>query len=234
MPIINLVYEAPEWWQPWANTLLYYDFENVNNNTVPNLWTLTWMDATATNVTFDILSSWKKVATYTSNANANGIKTSWTMNTPSNMTMFFWVKWTWTSRYGTFWHTNSNWEFSINFNADWGKTNCTLYNNNWVWYGKSSTITLDSNWHLLTWTYNSVDKNKVYLDKTLLSFTTSNWSQNNYTQLTWANVYVGKTSNPSNNWSFVWQVWCFGIEDKSRTQQEIADYYDQTKADYGL
>lgn len=239
MPILNMIYWATwwgGWWKPWANTLIYYDFETANWSNVPNLWTLgSTYDWVATWVTFSTLTSWKKVANYTSNTRTNGIVTSATMNAPSEFTIAFWINWpsSNTGRTGCFGWSSSSAELDIQFNAV-GKIDTFVYNNGWIWEWKNNTTVLDGNWHFICWTYDSTNKYIISLDNSNLAFTNVEWNINNAPNVNWFNVKVWKTGNNSFDWSWIGQVWCFIIEDKARTAQEKLDYFNQTKWDYWI
>lgn len=66
MPIINLVYEAPEWWKPWANTIAYWEL-NWNWNDTKNNYGVTTYTATNynsdwvvwTSPTYNTTRNWK-------------------------------------------------------------------------------------------------------------------------------------------------------------------------------
>lgn len=225
------------WWQPWANTVLYYDFEWDSWTSVTNKWTRgSSMNWTATWVTFQTLASWKAVAYKSDTSRSNWIKCNSINSLPSSFTWWAWAKSNSATnqRQALFWW-QSPWEWNIWLNADGWKTNCTTHDgNDWVWYGKSSTVTTDWNWHLITWTYDSVNWNQVYKDGAALTFTTANWNYMNNTAISNAQLGCMCTSNTSYDWSFNWMVGCCWIESVRWTVQDISDYYDLTKANYWI
>jgi hypothetical protein len=87
----------------------------------------------------------------------------------------------------------------------------------------------------VTWTYDTLNGNKFYIDKNVQTMSYNQWSASSDPTVLWAmNIRVMKTSNDGYNWSFVWQCWCYWLENKVRTVQEVADYYDQTEWNYWL
>lgn len=218
MPIINMVYKKKKWWKPWANTIAYYPLtENANdysgngyNGTAwswvsfTNMWTLKY-------ASFNWTSNWK-------------ISLPWFW-TPSALTTSIWVKTTVTWTWKIFWGLNSpsnnaNLYFSI---ENW---NIALT----MWNGSSdnrvtwSTIN-DGNWHNVIWVFWGWEL-KIYVDGTYISNTSTSVSALN-----------------NNNWAIGWWVSWNGIvcslseniiENVQWTAQEVANYYNQTKANYWL
>jgi hypothetical protein len=232
MAIFNTVYGG-EWKRhPWSNTLIYYDFETASGSSVPNLWTL-WnsYDGVATWVTFQTLSSWKKVAEITSNSRSNWIVTSSTTSVPTNFTIWAWIKGSSSSRSGVFWidDWNANSYTRIEFNADGWSSNIQCYNGSWVIYWQSSTSVLDWSWHLVCWSYDWTSV--FYKDTTALSPSYWHWSASTQAVATWK-ISVWHTWYAARDWSFVWQIWCFWLENKWWSLDELTKYYNSTKANY--
>ena len=235
--LINTVTPSEFPRKPWANTLLYYDFENDSWTTVTNkgTWWST-MNWTATWVTFQTLSSWKKVAEITSSSRTYWIISNGTGTIPSNLTMVVWLK-------SSSNHNNRSWTFGWNgtnvdvwllFNADGWRTNFMSYVNWWNFYGKNGTVTTDGTWHLLVATCGWNDGNKLYLDGTLLSMAYSQWSASSTIGTATTNVKVGMSNNSSQDRSFAGQIWCFGVENKIWLSDEITVYHNSTKWNYWL
>ena len=233
----------PEPWTPWANTLVYYDFETDTLPTITNKGTW-WssMDGTASNITIQTLASWKKVAENTSNSKNNWIISNWTQTVPSAVTQWCWIK-TATATNNRWWSFGFNWSngiYLLEANSNGAGTWFQWYKLNpspeaWVFFAGTGTSVSDGNWHLVTWTYDALNGNKFYVDGNVQTMSYNQWStSSDPTALLAMNIRVMKTSNNGYNWSFVWQCWCYWLEDKSRTAQEISDYYNQTKWDYWI
>jgi hypothetical protein len=73
-------------------------------------------------------------------------------------------------------------------------------------------------------------------------FTNDSWTQKLYInwQEVWTSSQTLDTQNSLNIWwryasyYFDWKISEFIIENQARTAQEVADYYNQTKSNYGL
>ena len=219
MPILNMIYWATwggGWgWQPWANTIWYWKLEENTNATV-------WTTTSSNNVTFTTLASWKKVAVFDGSSSRIVIPAlpTWTNNTylarvnkTGNWTwemqaiVLCW--WSWKKGVALRTNTSPRWCMSSQFNA-W--TNLTWATSNNTWYFVA--IVQNSSWSI------------YYL----------NWSQASTSSVTWAN---------SNTWSAIWSnsgaqdyfKWYISeviVENKAWTDQEVSDYYNQTKWDYWI
>lgn len=236
-------WKRPYEWKPWANTLLYYDFENDSWTTVTNkgTWWST-MNWTASWITFETLSSWKKVAQNTSSSRNNWIMSNWTQTVPSSVTQWCWIKSSSSTSsrswvFGFWWNAGS---YLLDCNANGAWTQFIWYKalpspEAWVFFALNSTSSTDGNWHLVTWTYDSVNGNKFYIDAQEKTMTRNQWStSSDPTVLQAMNIRIMQSNSTGNDWSFVWQCWCYWIEDKSWTSEDIANYYNQTKWDYWI
>ena len=213
--------EYPERWQPWANTIAYYPL--TSSSTVNDL---SWNGYNLTNyntVTFWAESGSGNVDCAKFSRN-NWIYKSWSLFTWNpTFTVSIWSKMDNTS-YGWinmrwFWRSSSNYWFWI-----WIRNGSELYT--WVWSNDKNTwATVDTGWHHVVFAYSSWSWT-VYLDWTAVyNWTWSPNIQNNNTAI-WANAA------PWDWWSGYLSEAIF--EDKARTAQEVSDYYNQTKAIYGL
>ena len=228
MAIFNTVYGGEWKWKPWANTLICYDFENDSWTTVINSWNLgSAMNATSSSVTYTTLASGKKVAVY-SDANG-GIKSNWTINIPSNFTFAFWISWNQTIRQWGFWINNWSDDWQFWFNADGYNFNLYSWVGSWKFAARSNTNFLDNDRHLIMWTYNWAT-NKIYVDNSEITPIIAQWNMNNSPIFSNWYVYVGKSTLA--NYSFIWQCGSFILEDKARTADEVANYYNKTKKNY--
>ena len=201
MPIINLVYEAPEWWKPWANTLAYFPLkENQNdvmwNYTLPLTWTQeqiwytfnkSWDQNITINSSQRFVSCWVKINSYLSNwaqilSACNGWPFYNYYNSYSDSNKRF-QAYSWSSRV---------------FNSDQIQTNAnTWYHYAWWWDGTKVVCYL--NW------------SKV-----------AEWTCN-------VNVWTSCKFITNINVTFSELIY----ESAVRTDQEISDYYNQTKSNYG-
>lgn len=219
MPIINLIYNAPREWKPWANTLAYYPLKedvldhsgNWNNGSWnPN----SFADGVAN-------YSWNSTTLPTS------LVSSWTR------TVSVWLNgaWPYDKIVAVLWqHTNVDYWFNIWFNRNaWG----TYYN--WVlqWPQGSGTVYnyLEALPSQLTWWHyvvaqRDISKIYIYVDGVFKWEDTYSWLSNNTFYLWYDHWYAG--------WAWTGKVSELIFEDKIWTADEITDYYNQTKSNYWL
>ena len=224
MPIINLVYEAPEqWgWQPWANTVAYYtldtDFNDYswNNRSLTNSW------ATITTV------SWVNCAYYdgSSYSQLDGYSLD-----NSHRTINLWVKCTWWGYQwlvhiapyswdsgGSLWIKFNNWNTNV-WPWDWANASA-----------ESVTANVSAwNWHNIVVTQET-STTKLYVDWSLI-WTISDYPSQSQVPWWWAlwSKYFSLHSE-----KLTWYLSKVILENKVRTAQEISDYYNQTKWDYWI
>lgn len=211
------VYIWTDNWTPWANTLAYLKLEEDTND---SSWK--WNNGTGTNITYTTLSTWKKVATF--NGSSSKIDFSSPLFTSWPFTCSIWIYWNWLSAKWINiimwnWPTDSSWYLSDRRND----TFRTIINNKWdsfTWYGNDK-------WILYTIAYDGNTsksyKNGTYME-TMDWTTVLNTSRNFYI---WYRAY-------SNDRYWKWYFSDFICENKVRTAQEIANYYNSTKANYWL
>ena len=131
---------------------------------------------------------------------------------------------------------HSYWTWDCTVSVWW----CPTSNSQWVWrcIWHSSLVMNSKNWYvewtsaptpLDTWTHIVFVitwwKLKIYSNWT--SYLDTNFSSNlPWTLFLWQN----------DGWGFIYEWWLSNLifEDKARTQQEIEDYFDQTKSLYGI
>ena len=218
-----------QWWQPWANTIAYLRLDgngtdssgNWNNATVYNpLWTtengrqyLQWTYSTDNSWCYAVLP----VTPLTSECTFQAwIK----MDTNTlNYTTYMWCYTEW----------SDPWSFAaptMNNNYYW----CPISNgsglNPIVAYGQESIVTW---WHLQTVTIKNGEQ-VFYLDWVSVG-------SNNRTDVYRASTnnvpfMLNKLNNSNRTASCI--IWDFILERKSRTAQEVVDYYDLTKSLYGI
>lgn len=231
MPILNMVYYAAEWgggWQPWADTLLYYDFEhtswttetdvvgnyNWTYNSTPTIWTLS-----SGKKYFD--TEWNKYC-YTNSVISN-------LNY-NNCTVNVWLyiqNFNSKSRFGqTRWNTpNGQWTIFLEDNSSWFQC-CLWPTSNWIWWLSKTYLT---GWTNLVLT-NDWTTFKVYSNGTQIGTKSSaSWSWSRKLYIWVATAY----------WWELAAIWDtrFGsmiIENKVWTQQDITDYFNSTKSNYWI
>jgi hypothetical protein len=218
----------PKWeWQPWVDTVLYYDFEHTSWTAETDLaWNYNWTyQATPTIWT---LSSWKK---YFDTQWTNCLNTNSTLSTIdyNNGTVCIWFNMV--NSFVYFWQER--------WGAQWGTIYCDNFSNGQFCLGPDNNI-LNTPLSLGVW-YNIVIVND-WVNTTLYkngqqmaqkNMTSSTW--NRYFHVWWATT---QWTPPSQTvpWNLIWNAlfWSVIIENKARTAQEIADYFEQTKWNYWL
>ena len=236
MVIMNMsYYKVDSWWKPWANTLLYYDFEHTSWTTETNLastWsTYNWVYSVAP--TISTLSSGKK---YFDN-NASPYNFLYTANALStlkynNCTVSFWFRpmgeWPvfWQFWWVISWYTiladlyQNNRQFCI------GDANETITINNSYINWNRSNVTLTNDGSYLT----------VYINWIKISErTVTNWESGSDYLYAWAvNVWWNTPSQMQSN-TRCYSYWgSVIVENKVRTEQEIAVYFYLTKWNYWI
>lgn len=216
----------PSWWwgwQPWANTLLYMPMNSVSQeidqsgNNVPTsnswvtFWTYQWVDC--------------------GYFNRSHIQITTPFVIPGNITILCWCYNTWYYYSSTdwkvfdarnnsstvlMWYTNNNnmWYFSYN------QTNLISGDksqNEWV----LAVVTVDSSWNATIYTKWANSDTSTTDSRTWASFTP-----------TYMNVW-NEWNNGADRY-FLWGLSNLIVEDKVRTAQEVADYYNQTKWNYWI
>lgn len=219
MPILNMIYWATAWggwWQPWANTIAYYPLDadysdyswngyNITTIGASSIWTNQWVNC------LDINNSKLEVSTIDN------------MSSYSEYTWLFYA------------YRVSDW-YEVQF-SDWG-----------AWWGNWPSFRSSSNeirWGNPTNEYSSFSNSYSPMNTWFLfALVVRNWNwiiycNNNSTIIqTWVLA-------PSNNTTplrigAVNGRGCYGylskliLEKRAWTDQEIQDYFDQTKWDYWI
>lgn len=232
MTIFNTVYWWWGWgwgWQPWANTLLYLPLKT---DAIDQSWNSratsdSWVTYTTVGWVASANFSWGEVT----------ITNNFIDTTIAEKTVSAWV-------YTNF--SSANKDMYIFYSLETNKTftalaftSWTTYIASWIWWPNLSLNTPNSpytqnQWfHIVYTCKDGTNNNKIYI----------NWQQ--VAQWTWTSTprgyssatfnlwtYVGCSSN--NNERFNGNLSQFILEDKVRTAQEIADYFNATKSNYGL
>lgn len=227
MPIINLVYEAPEqWgWQPWANTIAYYP---LNSTTTVNDLSWNWYNLTNVNnwILFQIYQ-WVDCSVFSNNNYYNALViTTWDIIPKTTFTYSAWLY-------------ILDYDYNPRLFTTYGASPyCVLLNYPWYWERIaiwSSTASaglsiIKNSRHLYTVTWNFSTWQYIwYIDWVV----NNSWSWNPITPWVWVAIWCPDAISQS------WQAdkyngWMSNVivEDKIRTAQEVSDYYTLTSWDY--
>ena len=213
------------WWQPWANTLAYYDFETDTSTLTNKASTWSTYNGTYYNTpTIWTLASGKKYfnCSWNNYAYTPVLPFNWSGFT-LNMRIYVptqnherYVLWTWAyniSDYKIF-EWCYNWTYQI---ALGNYTYSTNYSN-LSWWKLHTLISNGSNIY-------------IYINGEVITQQTYSTSKINTDNFGIWMLYEQKHQTAK---CFEWYFGCVMFEDKVRTQQEISAYYDQTKWDYWI
>ena len=222
--------EYTEWRQPWANTLGYYTFDDQDTSQITdfsgNNRNLTWW-----NMPTYTLVSWTNYAWVFSNVSSSNAAPSysyWPMNW--NYTILCWVKPTAnTASYVNIFHASQWWRalHQISLIRGYNSWQFEYFDDLSSWATKRTSI---KTWASLNTWY-------------LVGYTRSWTSVKTYCDWVNTNSIIGQVSTyqkifylwSANVWGrFPWEIWECVVEDKVRTAEQRASYYNQTKANYWL
>jgi hypothetical protein len=223
---------------PWANTLAYYPLETDTNDYSWNNrnWTNNW-------VTF---SNW--VWVFNGSSYVSLWTWSWT-KIQTNMTISVWFKWNWSwsrdncvvgkmmyaptsynqayywitvheeDRYLCIWtYTGSDWNMHpLNFRTTSG------------WSPTLWPVTQSNKWYHTVLTVNWTTK-KAYIDWVLVATETSASTSSTVS----IDTRIGSFVRYNYDSYFNWNISAVIFEDKTRSAQEVSDYYNLTKSNYWL
>jgi hypothetical protein len=217
-----------EVWTPWANTVWYWTFDDRDASQITDFsWkgnNLTWWTMpTYTQV------SWTNYAGNYANVSSWAVpnKSFWTMNEPMTVLVWVMVTATWQKYVSYFWTSSSYYQNSLIY-----------WYNSWQFeYYEDKTYQGTKRVTIKSW----VSLNTWYLI----------WYTRNWTSVTtycnwvawWTTTWHSDTSNKtfylwnSNAWwseRFWGKIWECIVENKVRTDEEVSDYYNQTKFNYWL
>lgn len=220
MPIINLIYNAPEQRrEPWANTIAYYPLNSTTTNTdqswhwntLTNQWAVFWTyggvncaNTTGKSLYWGItnLPTWNSARTISVWANAQA-SSSWMA--------IYWYGNNSTHKRCVAYRTTSSW-WAIYFSH---------YNDDIV-----TSVAMNTNkWYLLTYTYDGTTA-KWYINWALA------WSVSISLNTASSNLVISWWG--AGNETFTGYISEFILENKARTADEISKYYNWTKANYWL
>lgn len=223
----------PSGWQPWANTLWYYTFDDQNANQITDF---SWNNR---NLTWGTMPSYALVDWTNYAGNYRNVSSGYAPNYSNfwaldgDFTMLVWVKPTSSSQsyVNSLYYNMGQYrehQISIIWNYNSGQFEYfDYYDPGWAGVTKRTAIKTWAStniWYLIGYTRNGTSV-ITYCD--WIAWNTITW--NNSTISKWLWLWS------SNGWDrFKWQIWDCVIEDKARTAQEVADYYNLTKWNYGL
>ena len=224
MPIINMVYKKKKWWKPWSNTIAYYplkwnlnDYSWHNYNWTLAVWTLTYPPNEYAQLTNAVVRfpNWYWTSTTDEITISMRLKD---ISTPGWATHVFVF---WLDGYNSWWWgvqlLYNNWNYSAYAVTWWASKNTSAYSiSSWVWHNMVVTIVPSGKLSLyIDW----ILKNQVNATSPIRA----SW----YSGI-WTNNYINNAPTVS------WYLSNIINEKKARTAQEVADYYNQTKANYWL
>jgi len=230
MPIVNVMKEKElknayigEYRVPWSNTVAYFplkeDAVDIKNN----------ISLTSYGTTNYTTVWWVNSAEFTKSNWLYRTDVAWLPQWDVAKTLSIWIYPKWTKSFWTwiaqFW-INSEQAWSICW-FGFSPNTCDLLMTRG--YSTSNTYTLTQNqWSNAVITYsNSVWTLYVnWIAQVTWNTTSPSW---------WTKIYVWSNIDGTNNTTtFYGNLSSFIIEDKSRTAQEVSDYYNSTKANYWL
>ena len=234
MPIINLVYEAPEWWgwwTPWANTLAYYRF---NNNLDDSSWNGNTASMAQWTATYYTVNWDNKAITTSGNVVKSGVQQQDILT--ANHTLSFWINQTsinylWDARVmWALWASGAITHIWIWINGTNGLWWCVYFwqpNKSWNYTKYTYTFSLNTWYNIILSIDNSmncscyVNWGQVWTAQTIVtSWTTDFYFWNNY-QL-WDSSYMN------------WYLDDIIIENKAWSSTEAGDYFAQFKWNYWI
>lgn len=203
----------PTWWKPWANTIAYYKLEEDLNDYSWNNRNLSVWGGT---FSYSTLTSGKKYCVVNTSTYTN------TLTIPFNKNAYTFSVW-----------------FNINAKSSsrailtevvaWSDYRPRVQT---IWWDVSALTSLDSTW--VSW---------VSWQWYYATVTYENWTAKCYINgsLVWTKTFSGSATswtfyiNPSNAYYRAgWGITELIIENKTRSAQDVADYFDQTKANYWI
>lgn len=218
--------ERPYEWKPGANTIAYYKFDGNCNDSSSNWYNLTnnWLTFNTT------LSDGTPVAYLDGSSYA--IKT-WLNLSLTQGTINIWLKKWQNSSSETRWQlASSAWWFRITptSTTEWNIGHLCYYNG-WKWNGSNNTGISNGNWMNVVAVADTTG-NRVYVNWQLVTLSYSNWnSSTTMWSVVWDTIVIGRHQSASADWT-KWYASNLIFEDKARTAQEVAKYYNRSKWNY--
>lgn len=216
MPIINLIYNAPQGWKPWANTIAYYKFDwNLNDSSGNNrnlsmsTWTFTyWTESWGGKYVYMDRNSWSNYWEDSINYN--------------NTTLAFWRKGTsssptsWATAFIEIWSASDQSYIRCQQNIQFA-------------YRPNLTYSAGTSWHhyVLVSQTSTCD---LYVDWVKVNSWTAARTWTKTTRFRLNQVADTNSSTYSNDW-YLWELI---RESKEWTADEILAYYNNIKSNYWL
>lgn len=229
MPIFNLVYEPPKW-EPWTNTIAYYPL--TSQTTVNDMsgngynltqvwgsfWTYAWVDCFSSPSGNNYMKG--NIGDITQYSHTISI---WAYKTGYNgdANVYQWGRWSDAYKGGTEW-------------LQWPS-----YIRNFYWYDdldSASTYWTQERHNIITEFDKPNSKQIMYIDWVKIGerVTTYTHGPLYYTNDFYFLGWLADGASYSSAKKMYWYISNFIVENKVRTAQEIAGYYDQTKSNYWL
>lgn len=214
---IATVTPSASWWQPWANTIVYYPLDSTNTvndlswnwYNLTNAWWVTfgtneWVDCAYFNGSYLYYSSLSTIPQW------NAVRT---------VSYYVYCQQT-DKQHFQRWNSGNDYAFWTFMGG-----NHHLYISTYLWLSIEWTVDMTNAWHYVTITHDWATA-KLYIDWQLDS--SANWTLNT----NWTDFYIWHCTWVS--WDFDKYISNFIVENKVRTAQEVQLYYNQTKANYWI
>lgn len=214
------IYPEKEPWEPGTNTYAYYPLTtdakdaSGNNRNISTSWA----------------SSYGSDGAVLPNSNHSWLLIPFNINYSGTWTISFYVKWQalsghTDSRIVDLYYTNNRIDCRIIDTNYW--TNARKYQvckNNSSLY-TDSTVYTDNTWMYICFTINNW---------TVKSY--RNWTQNASATVSWTTTYFRfwQEYNKGSDRHLYWNIKEIIVENRVRADQEVVDYYNQTKSLYGI
>ena len=199
-------------WTPWANTILYMPLDTVNGRTDIQWHSTVDVNNNITYWTF----GWVDCASFPAASNYINVND---VAFPNQWTMLIWVN-NINQKQSSIWRASGANAWLSYSSTQW----YYVWENN-TYFGKTAT----NHWYLIAYCNSSTaaDKKQYIVDNwTITSISCNN---NDNALNTTKNVILSDS-----NAYFNWYMSALIIEDRIWTEQEISDYYNQTKSNYWL
>lgn len=208
---------------PGENTVAYYPLTSTS--------TVNDMSGNNRNLTNNNVTFWTNAGVSCAYFNGSGSLTTTSLTTATmttNHTISFWFN-----------RISGEWGLTTNVPISWWNGYSMYINSNWsphVEVMSSGGTTFNSNyptntgtWHLVTYTHNSSNQVVLYVDwEQKTSWTKWFGTGNAWRLCIWAIWFYNENPKLFYNW----YISNFIVENKTRTDQEILDYYNLTKSNY--
>lgn len=216
------IWPVEKGWQPWVNTLLYLPMNSTYTYTDQS-----WNNVQTTNYSVSFGTyQWVDCGYF----NRNHIQIT-PFVIPANITVLCWVYYLSTS-------DQADWKiFDARNNSTWiitaferNPARCYIWADGVYAYG---TPRPDNQWVLFCWTMDSWWNRNLLVKWNGVNISSSN------SDTSWASFTPTYTNvwNEWNNWApryFMWYMSNLIVESKVRTAADVANYYNQTKANYWI